>query len=222
MIELAEASQLYFASVFDNKKTDASCKQTIEVKQYRDSQFFHHQQTHEGRVSTQNKINVRLLGPGALCVLNGLYRVNGEQQAHHDIEIIHQSPNTHSEQLYRGVLDGKARASFRGKVIVAEKAQHITADQSNRNILLSETAVVETKPELEIYADDVKCSHGATVGQLDQEALFYLRSRGISEVKAKNMLLKGFLEEVIMRADKDLEVPQRASMVEEAKYATRH
>jgi len=111
--------------------------------------------------------------------------------------INHNSPHTKSSQFYKGILDDVSKASFRGKVIVKKDAQHIEAKQSNHNLLLSQTAKVSTMPELEIYADDVKCSHGATVGQLDEDALFYLRSRGIEETVARQILTQGFIQDVL-------------------------
>jgi len=109
----------------------------------------------------------------------------------------HTAPNCTSDENYKGVLSDKATGVFNGKVKVYQDAQKINAYQSNKNILLSDSATINAKPELEIYADDVKCSHGSTTGQLDQQALFFLRARGISESKATDMLIKGFMAEIV-------------------------
>ncbi|HEX2395781.1 MAG TPA: SufD family Fe-S cluster assembly protein, partial [Bacteroidales bacterium] len=111
----------------------------------------------------------------------------------------HASPNCTSNQLFKGILDDEATGSFNGKILVRQDAQKIQAYQKNNNILLSSTARMNTKPHLEIYADDVKCSHGATVGQLDSEALFYIRSRGISEDEARHLLMYAFANEIVSR-----------------------
>jgi Fe-S cluster assembly protein SufD len=124
---------------------------------------------------------------------------DGRQHVDHHTCIDHANPRGVSRELYKGVLDGAARAVFNGKVIVRPDAQQTDAHQSNRNLLLSEGAEVDTKPQLEIYADDVKCSHGATVGQLDPEQIFYLRSRGVDDASARALLTFAFAEEVIAR-----------------------
>jgi Fe-S cluster assembly protein SufD len=111
----------------------------------------------------------------------------------------HAAPHTTSDETYKGVLDGRGRAVFNGRVVVHKHAQKIDAGQKNDNLLLTKLAEVDTKPELEIYADDVTCSHGATIGQLDQDALFYLRSRGVEENKARDLLTFAFAESVVER-----------------------
>jgi Fe-S cluster assembly protein SufD len=113
--------------------------------------------------------------------------------------IDHRQPNCTSRQLYKGILDGKSRAVFNGKVFVRHDAQQTNAEQTNKNLLLSNDARVDTKPQLEIFADDVKCAHGAAIGQIDEEEMFYLESRGINRALARNMLTYGFAEEVIER-----------------------
>jgi Fe-S cluster assembly protein SufD len=138
---------------------------------------------------------------GCTATLLGLYLANGRQHIDHHTRIDHACPRGTSRQLYKGVLDGAARAVFNGKVIVHADAQHSDAEQSNRNLLLSEHAEVDTKPQLEIYADDVKCSHGATVGQLDEDQVFYLRSRGVDGVAARALLTYAFAAEVVARVD---------------------
>jgi Fe-S cluster assembly protein SufD len=115
------------------------------------------------------------------------------------IDIEHAAPRSSSEMLYKGILDKKSRAVFNGRLHVEQNAQKILAYQANHNLLLSNEAEVNSKPELEIYADDVKCKHGATTGQLDQDALFYMQARGIQRVDAVNILLKGFSDEILQR-----------------------
>ena len=120
-----------------------------------------------------------LNGEGAECVLNGLYLADDKQHVDNHTEIEHLMPRAKSLELYKGILSGAAHGVFNGKIVVHKDAQKTDARQTNKNLVLSENAVVNTKPQLEIYADDVKCSHGSTIGQLDPDALFYFRSRGI-------------------------------------------
>lgn len=138
---------------------------------------------------------------GCAATLLGLYLADGRQHIDHHTRIDHACPRGTSRQLYKGVLDGASRAVFNGKVIVHADAQHSDAEQSNRNLLLSEHAEVDTKPQLEIYADDVKCSHGATVGQLDEDQIFYLRSRGVDATAARALLTYAFAAEVVAKVD---------------------
>jgi Fe-S cluster assembly protein SufD len=154
---------------------------------------------HFGAALARLDVGVSLAAPGAEVILNGLYLVDGKRHVDNHTRVDHLAPETRSDEMYRGVVDAKGRAVFNGKAIVHPDAQKIEAHQSNRNLLLSQEAEVDTKPELEIYADDVKCSHGATVGQLDRSALFYLLSRGISEEVARAMLTFAFAEAVAMR-----------------------
>lgn len=145
----------------------------------------------------RNDLIVNLNGEYCNTELNGFYLPEKEQHFDNYIKINHNSPNCTSKQLYKGVVDNKAEASFFGKVYVAPGSQKTDASQSNRNIILSDYAKVYSKPQLEIYADDVSCSHGSTTGQLDKNVLFYLQSRGISERIAKTLLLTAFIHEVI-------------------------
>ena len=144
---------------------------------------------------------VRLADREAAVALNGIYVTGGDQHIDNHTRIDHEAPDTLSNEDYRGVLRDRSRAVFNGKVMVHKGADGTDAAQSNRNLLLSDKAEVDTKPELEIYADDVKCSHGATVGQLDETALFYLRSRGIGTESARHLLIFAFLRELLGRAD---------------------
>lgn len=145
----------------------------------------------------RNNARVVLNGEGSECGLNGLYLLDGRQHVDNHTEIEHCMPRAKSQELYKGILRGKARGVFDGKILVHKDAQKSDARQTNKNLLLSEDAVVNSKPQLEIYADDVKCSHGSTVGQLDRDALFYLRSRGIDFGAAQSLLSYAFASEVI-------------------------
>lgn len=170
----------------------------IHARQERDSCFVSHSIALGAQLS-RNDITTLLGAEGCRCTLNGLYMVNGRQHVDHHTCIDHAKPHGTSREYYRGVLDGAARGVFNGKVIVQQDAQHTDAHQANKNLLLSKDAEVDTKPQLEIYADDVKCSHGATVGQLDTEMIFYLRSRGVGEDAAKSLLTYAFAGDIINR-----------------------
>lgn len=140
-----------------------------------------------------------LRGQDSAISLNGLYMAEGRQHVDHHTRVDHFEPNTRSDEYYKGILSGHARGVFNGKVVVHPQAIKTDAQQSNKNLLLSKDAEVDTKPELEIYADDVKCAHGATVGQLDEDALFYLRSRGLGETAARSLLTYAFAGDVLNR-----------------------
>lgn len=183
-LQLADAGQLHIDAIYAN--------------QHRDSRFVSHSIALGARLS-RTDIHAELNGQGAECVLGGLYLVNGIQHVDHHTRIDHAKPHCRSQEYYKGVLDGRAHGVFNGKVVVHEDAVKTDASQSNGNLLLSKKAEVDTKPELEIYNDDVKCSHGATVGQLDENQLFYLRSRGFSEADARNALTFAFADEVLAR-----------------------
>jgi Fe-S cluster assembly protein SufD len=148
---------------------------------------------------SRNNIRTALAGEGVECVLNGLYLTKGEQLADHHMIVEHAQPHCHSHEYYNGILDGHSRGVFHGRILVRPAAQKTDAKQTNKNLLLSEDATVDTKPQLEIYADDVKCTHGATVGQLNEESIFYLRARGIGEERARRMLIHAFAGEIIER-----------------------
>ena len=154
-----------------------------------------------GGALSRHDIEVKFTAPGGEAWVDGLYMLNGTQ--HHDTHSIidHQVPNCLSHQTYKGVLNDRSRAVFNGKVFVRENASGTDAQQSNKNLLLSNDARVDTKPQLEIFNDDVKCSHGATVGQLEEEELFYLLTRGLPETLARNLLTYGFAEEVINKIE---------------------
>jgi Fe-S cluster assembly protein SufD len=170
----------------------------LQVLQHGDSRLESHAVSLGGRLA-RSDIDVSLAEPGAAVLLNGLYLAGGRQHVDNHTRIDHLTPHTTSEETYRGVLNDRARGVFNGKVVVHQDAQKTDASQSNANLLLSNDAEVDTKPELEIYADDVKCSHGATIGRLDQDMLFYLRSRAIPEDTARSLLTFAFADEVISR-----------------------
>ncbi|MBI5546392.1 MAG: Fe-S cluster assembly protein SufD [Deltaproteobacteria bacterium] len=155
----------------------------------------------EGGELARHELQVRLAGEGAACVLDGLSLACGRQLIDHHTFVDHASARTSSAQLYKGILDGQARAVFQGRVLVRPGAQKTDARQANRNLLLSAEALANARPQLEIHADDVRCTHGATVGQLDREALFYLRSRGIGAPEARAMLTEAFAGEVLQRME---------------------
>jgi len=170
----------------------------LAVSAGRDSRVRLHSMAFGGKLSRTN-IQVTLAGEGAECVLNGLYLVGGEQLADHYMIVDHAVPRCVSHEYFNGILAAKSKGVFHGRIIVRPGAQKTDAKQTNKNLLLSDDATVDTKPQLEIYADDVKCTHGATVGQLSDEAIFYLRSRGIPLEKARQMLIYAFAGEIIDR-----------------------
>lgn len=171
---------------------------TTQVHQARDSRLASYSFALSADLA-RNDLNVRLTGEGAECSLTGLYLVTGTQHVDYHTTIDHLVPHGTSREFYKGVLDGKARAVFNGKVVVHPNATQSDAQQVNRNLLLSTDATVDTKPQLEIFNDDVKCTHGAAVGQLDADAIFYLRSRGIGDAAARRILTVGFAGEVTDR-----------------------
>lgn len=148
---------------------------------------------------SRNTIRAVLAGEGLECVLNGLYITKADQLADHHMVVEHAQPHCASHEYYNGILDGRSRGVFHGRILVRQVAQKTDAKQTNKNLLLSENATANTKPQLEIYADDVKCTHGATVGQLNEESIFYLRSRGIGAETARRMLIHSFAGEIIER-----------------------
>jgi Fe-S cluster assembly protein SufD len=147
----------------------------------------------------RNDVNAILAGEGVDCILNGLYVLEGRQLVDNHMRVEHAAPHCGSHELYKGVLDGHARAVFNGLIYVHPGAQKTDAKQSNRNLLLSRHAVANSNPQLEIFADDVKCTHGSTVGQLDDDAIFYLRSRGIGADAARSLLTYAFASDIVAR-----------------------
>ncbi len=171
---------------------------TVQVEQERSSNVTNHSIALGGAL-VRDDTNVVLGGEGAESLLNGLYVVAGSQHVDNHTVIDHAKPHCNSREFYKGVLDGASQGVFNGKIIVRKDAQKTDAKQSNKNLLLSEDAVINTKPQLEIYADDVKCTHGATVGQIDPDAIFYLRSRGIGLEEARSLLTYAFANDVLGR-----------------------
>ncbi len=163
----------------------------VEARQDRQSRLRAHTLS-LGAALSRSELEVHLSGPEAECDLAGLALASGRRHVDHFTSIDHGASHTRSTQLYKGVCSGASRAVFTGKVLVREGTEKVSAEQTNRNLLLSEHALVETRPQLEIYADDVRCSHGATVGRLDQDMVFYLRQRGIDEAEARKLLTYAF------------------------------
>jgi Fe-S cluster assembly protein SufD len=149
----------------------------------------------------RNNAHAEIKGQNAECNLNGAYLLKGSAHVDNHTLVEHQVPNCNSNELYKGVMDDKSTGVFNGKVIVHLDAQKTNAFQSNANVLLSKDATINSKPELEIYADDVKCSHGSTTGQLDENAVFYLRARGVSETSARQLLVQAFIEDVLDKVE---------------------
>jgi Fe-S cluster assembly protein SufD len=152
-----------------------------------------------GSKLSRNNIRAKLAGEGLECVLNGLYLTRGEQLADHHMIVEHAQPHCASHEYFNGILDDKSKGVFHGRIYVHPIAQKTDAKQTNKNLLLSDDATADTKPQLEIYADDVKCTHGATIGQLNSESIFYLRARGIPEDVARRMLIHAFAGEIVER-----------------------
>ena len=155
-----------------------------------------HAITFGGRIA-RNDIVAVLDGEGGECVLNGLYVASGQSLIDTHTTIDHAKPHCPSHELYKGILTGRSRAVFNGKIIVRPDAQKTDAKQTNKALLLTDDAQINTKPQLQIFADDVKCTHGAAIGQLDDDALFYLRSRGIAFGDARHLLIEAFAGEVL-------------------------
>ena len=152
---------------------------------------------------SRNNLRMRLARPGIECVLNGLYMLRGQQLADHHMIVEHAAPHCDSHEYFNGILDDQSRGVFHGRILVQPGAQKTDAKQTNKNLLLSDDATANTKPQLEIYADDVKCTHGATIGAMDADAIFYLRTRGLDTATARRMLLHGFAGEIVERVRHD-------------------
>ncbi|TMA09640.1 MAG: Fe-S cluster assembly protein SufD [Deltaproteobacteria bacterium] len=169
---------------------------TLQARLGRSSNFVSHSITLGGAL-IRNDVNVMLDGEGGDCTLNGLYLGTGERHIDNHTRIDHMKPHCVSRELYKGILDGKVKAVFNGKIVVGKDARKTDAKQTNRNLLLSEEATIDTKPQLEIFNNDVKCSHASTIGRLDENALFYLRSRGLGLETARALLTYAFASEVV-------------------------
>jgi Fe-S cluster assembly protein SufD len=171
---------------------------TLSTRQARSANVSSHSVLLGGAL-VRNNVHPVLAGEGGECLINGLFIANGSQHMDNYMLVEHASPHCSSRQFYNGILDDHSHGVFHGRIIVHKDAQKTDAKQTNRNLLLSDDAQIDTKPQLEIYADDVKCTHGATIGQVEENALFYLRSRGISEVAARRLLLLAFASECLGR-----------------------
>ena len=201
---------------FTNAVTEIALEDGASVEHYRllmenpDSFHVGNTRVHQGQDSTfssasftrgaavaRNDFQVLLDAPGSFCSLNGLYMTSGRQHIDNYINIDHAKPHTTSRLYYKGILDGSSKAVFGGTVLVRKDAQKADAQQSDKNLLLSDKAEVDSKPSLLIYADDVKCGHGATAGNIDEDTLFYMRSRGLDLDTASSLLIYGFASEII-------------------------
>jgi Fe-S cluster assembly protein SufD len=175
---------------------------TVEATQAKDSHFFSFSFGTGGDLSRTN-VYTHLNGEGCGATLNGLYMLDRDQHMDHQTAIEHVAPNCYSRELYKGVLDGTSHGVFNGKVYVHPEAQKTDGKQTNNTLLLSEKAQIDTKPQLEIFADDVRCTHGATIGRLDETALFYMKSRGISSTHARELLTYAFAADVLETIEVD-------------------
>jgi len=189
-------------TILDDFAKDTYHIANIWVKQGKDSNFISHNFS-AGKRLARRDFNVELLETGANCDLNGIYLVDGDNHIDHHTTIEHKKSNCTSNEHYKGILDGNSRGIFNGRIHVHPDAQKTDAIQNNQNLLLSDDAIIHTKPELEIYADDVKCTHGATVGQLDDKAMFYLRTRGINKKDARQLLMRAYVGEVIEKINNE-------------------
>ncbi len=171
---------------------------TLRIQQGRSANTASHSILMGGAL-VRNNVHPVLAGEGGECLINGLFIGNEQQHLDNYMLVEHASPHCGSRQFYNGILDNQAHGVFHGRIVVHKDAQKTDAKQTNRNLLLSDEAQIDTKPQLEIFADDVKCTHGATIGQIDENALFYLRSRGIDEVSARRLLLLAFASECLDR-----------------------
>ncbi|MEI8371205.1 MAG: Fe-S cluster assembly protein SufD [Planctomycetota bacterium] len=190
---------------------------TMQVTMQRGSTFTSHGIALGGGL-VRNDANAVLDAEGCTCTLNGLYLASGQQLIDNHTRIDHAKPNCVSHELYKGILDGKARGVFNGKIYVHPNAQKTDAKQTNKTLLLSDDAVINTKPQLEIYADDVKCMHGATIGPLDADSIFYLRSRGIGLAEARCLLTFAFANDIIRR----IQVAPIRAQLEDVLLAAQH
>lgn len=171
---------------------------TLRIQQERSANVASHSLLLGGGL-VRNNVHPVLAGEGGECLINGLFVGEGRQHLDNYMYVEHARPHCSSRQFYNGILDGHAHGVFHGRIVVHKDAQKTDAKQTNRNLLLSDDAQIDTKPQLEIYADDVKCTHGATIGQIEENALFYLQSRGIDEISARRLLLLAFASECLDR-----------------------
>ena len=184
--------------MIEREDVEAFNVSTLRMEQGRSSSIASHSVLIGGAL-VRNNVHPVLAGEGGECLINGLFIGNGSQHLDNYMLVEHAQPHCGSRQFYNGILDGSAHGVFHGRIVVHKDAQKTDAKQTNRNLLLSAQAQIDTKPQLEIYADDVKCTHGATIGQIEENPLFYLRSRGIDEASARRLLLLAFASECLDR-----------------------
>lgn len=196
-VSLSDHAELDFVRLQQRDRKDLSVNR-FETQLQRDS-VLHYNNLDFGGELARNDIVADIVGPGASVTLRGLYLASGKQHIDNHTRVDHRVGPATSTEEYRGILNGRARCVFNGKAIVHAGADGTDANQLNHNLLLSDKAEIDTKPELEIYADDVKCSHGATVGQLDKSALFYLRTRGLDEDEATQVLTRAFASVILSK-----------------------
>lgn len=201
-INVGENSQVDFYRLQDESRFALEVNNT-EVNVPRDATFSSAVISLQGQM-IRNNLSINLLDSNSFGNMYGLYLLDGHTHVDNHTNVDHTKPHAESNELYKGILADHSRGVFNGKIFVRQDAQKTNAFQQNNNILLSEDAVVNTKPQLEIWADDVKCSHGCTTGQLDEEALFYLRSRGISKESSRGMLLYAFAGEVLEKINNEI------------------
>jgi Fe-S cluster assembly protein SufD len=187
---------------------------TLRIEQGRSANVASHSVLLGGGL-VRNNVHPVLAGEGGECLINGLFLGTGSQHLDNYMHVEHAAPHCGSRQFYNGILDGQAHGVFHGRIVVHKPAQKTDAKQTNRNLLLSDDAQIDTKPQLEIYADDVKCTHGATIGQIEENALFYLQSRGISELEARKLLLMAFAEECVDRMQSTVAKEHIARLIDE-------
>lgn len=201
-IHVGRNSELDYYKI-QNDSTEASLIDNTYIEQERDSQTAFQTFSFGGKL-IRNNLNFKQKGENCNSILNGVTVISDKQHVDHHTLVEHTEPNCESHELYKGIYDGQSHGVFNGKVYVHPEAQKLNAFQQNNNVLLTDKAEIDTKPQLEIFADDVKCSHGCTVGQLDETALFYMQQRGIPKKEAKALLLYAFAAEVL----EHVQIPQ--------------
>jgi len=195
---VAEENAAVSHYMIEREHVEAFNISTLRIQQDRNANVSSHSLLLGGGL-VRNNVHPVLAGEGGECLINGLFVGDGKQHLDNYMHVEHAAPHCSSRQFYNGILDGHSHGVFHGRIVVHKDAQKTDAKQTNRNLLLSDDAQIDTKPQLEIYADDVKCTHGATIGQIEENALFYLRSRGIDEVSARRFLLRAFAGECVDR-----------------------
>ena len=207
--------------MLEREHTDTFNVSTLRIQQARSANVSTHSILLGGGL-VRNNVHPVLAGEGGECLINGLFIGSGKQHLDNYMLVEHAQPHCESRQFYNGILDGRAHGVFHGRIIVHKDAQKTDAKQTNRNLLLSDDAQIDTKPQLEIYADDVKCTHGATIGQIDESALFYLRSRGIDEQGARKLLLLAFANECLDRMKEEPVREYLAQLINDHLFGMEH